>query len=92
VSTADQPTLFGEIPAEPVRMPRLPERTFWRAHTAGVRDRCDYCLMVMIEQDAMNIATPPVRRPTWERTGSDGAVLLLCDAHADQMADPGSTS
>lgn len=80
-----QLTLFGGY-SEPVAalpMPELPEHTVWRHYAPQISDRCDYCLMVERQQRPGRNA--PVRRPNWARLGTDGAVLLLCDGHADQM-------
>jgi hypothetical protein len=80
---AHQPALFGASAPDDVVMPELPAQPWYRRHSAAPGDRCDYCLLIEIEQRRGR--STPVRRPTWLRTGTDGATLLLCDAHADLL-------
>lgn len=80
-------TLFGAPDPVGVLMPSLPPHNWWQPYRAHAHDRCDYCLMVETEQRPGR--RPPVRRPTWMRTNTDGAVLLLCDAHADMLLAQG---
>lgn len=73
--------LFGEPgEVEPANWPPLPKQPWWRRFHGDPGVSCDYCRRAG--------ATVP-RRVVWHRTGIDGALLLLCDRHAELFGEEG---
>jgi hypothetical protein len=88
VNGFEEPALFDEPQRADIltELPALPPRPVWRRHRGGFGLFCGYCLRLAQQRYPDQWLTMAIRRPTWERVGTDAAQLLLCDIHADGFA------